>query len=146
MRLFAERGKTIVRDLVEKVYHEFAGCTWFVQMMMNELFALTAPAEHCGMDKWELARTNVIQAQEGSYKDLLSHLPPKQKQLLQAIAKEGAARGITSTAFIHKYKLSSASSVQAALKPLLKHELVTQDDDAYRVYDYFFAEWVATEY
>ena len=38
----------------------------------------------------------------------------------------------------NKMILLSASPVQAALKPLLKNDLVTQDSDAYRVYDYFF--------
>ena len=89
---------------------------------------------------------NVIRSQEGSYKELLSHLAPKQKAVLQAIAKEGRASGVTSAAFIRKYSLTSASSVQSALKSLLKNDWVTQEGDAYRVYDYFFAEWLREEY
>jgi hypothetical protein len=69
---------------------------------------------------------------------LLARLAPKQKLRLQAIAKKRLVKGITSSAFIKKYNLPSAGSVQAALKPLLKNDLVTQDGDAYRVYDYFF--------
>jgi len=146
IRLFEERGKHIERVVVEQVYHMFDGCTWFVQMMMNELFALTVHDELCGMGKLEIARKNVIQAQEDSYKDLLSNLAPKQKLVLQAIAKEREARGITSSTFIKKYNLPSASSVQSAIKPLLKNDLVTQTADVYRVYDYFFADWLANEY
>ena len=145
-RLFEERGKHVSRELVELVYGMFDGCTWFVQMMMNELFALTGHDELCDVEKLEEARSNVIQLQEASYKDLLSRLAPKQKLLLQAIAKERLVKGITSSAFIKKYNLSSASSVQSALKPLLKNDIVTQDDDAYRVYDYFFSEWLASSY
>ena len=145
-RLFEERGKHVSRELVELVYGMFDGCTWFVQMMMNELFALTGHDELCDVEKLEEARFNVIQLQEASYKDLLSRLAPKQKLLLQAIAKERLVKGITSSAFIKKYNLSSASSVQSALKPLLKNDIVTQDDDAYRVYDYFFSEWLASSY
>ena len=115
-------------------------------MMMNELFALTGHDELCDVEKLEEARFNVIQLQEASYKDLLSRLAPKQKLLLQAIAKERLVKGITSSAFIKKYNLSSASSVQAALKPLLKNDIVTQNEDAYRVYDYFFSEWLASSY
>ena len=48
--------------------------------------------------------------------------------------------------FIRKYSLTSASSVQSALKSLLKNDWVTQEGDAYRVYDYFFAEWLREEY
>ena len=145
-RLFEERGKQVDAGLIGHVYAQFEGCTWFVQMLMNELFALTAPGERCGMEKWEAALANVIRSQEGSYKELLSHLAPKQKAVLQAIAKEGRASGVTSAAFIRKYSLPSASSVQSALKPLLKNDWVTQEGDAYRVYDYFFAEWLREEY
>lgn len=145
-RLFEERGKHVSSELVENVYRLFDGCTWFMQMMMNELFALTGHDETCGVDKLDEARKNVIQAQEVSYKDLLARLAPKQKLMLQAIAKERLVKGITSSAFIKKYNLPSASSVQAALKPLLKNDLVTQDGDAYRVYDYFFSEWLAKSY
>ena len=115
-------------------------------MMMNELFALTTHGETCGIAKLDLAKKNVILSQEGSYRDLLANLPPKQKFLLQAIAKERIVRGITSSSFIKKYNLPSASSVQAALKPLLKHDLVTSQNDTYQVYDYFFAEWLAENY
>ena len=145
-RLFEERGKHVSRELVEQVYGMIDGCTWFVQKMMNELFALTGHDEICDVKKLEEARINVILLQEASYKDLLYRLAPKQKLLLQAIAKERLVKGITSSAFIKKYNLSSASSVQAALKPLLKNDIVTQNDDAYRVYDYFFSEWLANNY
>lgn len=145
-RLFEEREKHIDKSVIEQVYQMFGGYTWFVQMMMNELFALTGKGERCDMDLIEIARKNVILTQESSYKDLIARLAPKQKLVVQAIAKEGKAKGITSSAFIKKYNLPSASSVQSAVKPLLKDDLITQEDDYYRVYDYFFADWIAKMY
>ena len=145
-RLFEERGKHISEELIERVYQQFNGCTWFVQMLMNELFSLTAHNERCDIDKLDLAMQNVILTQEGSYQDLMSHLAPKQKLILQAIAREGKARAVTSSAFIKKYNLPSASSVQSAIKGLLKNDIITQEDDCYRVYDYFFATWLAKDY
>ncbi len=145
-RLFEERGKHISRELVEKVYQQFNGCTWFVQMMMNELFAMTGNGELSDISQLEYAENNVIIAQESSYKDLLAQLAPKQKLILQAIAKEGVARSVTSAAFIKKYNLPSASSVQSAIKGLLKNDIITQEEDSYRIYDYFFAAWLARDY
>lgn len=139
--LFQERGKDIEDSVIEQVYRLFEGCTWFVQMIMNELFALTDYAECCKADKLSTAWTNVIMMQSGSYMDILSKLAPKQKMLLQAIAKAGRVTGITSADFVKKYSLPSASSVQAALKALVNNDIVTQEDDTYRIYDYFFAEW-----
>ncbi|MBQ8487282.1 MAG: ATP-binding protein [Prevotella sp.] len=144
--LFNENGRHIDRDVIETVWQKFDGYTWFVQMMMNELFALTPPGSTCHQDTVDEARRHVIMSQENSYKDLLSQLPPKQKAVLQAIAKEGVARNITSSKFIKKYNLNSASSVQSAVKLLFKNDLITQTDSAYRVYDYFFSEWLSTVY
>ena len=145
--LFEEYGKSIDREIIHAVWHAYDGCTWFVQMMMNELFALTPPAGHCQIGMLAEARQNVIMSQEASFKDLLANIPPKQKIVLQAIAKEGIAKNITSAKFIKAYNLNSASSVQAAVKLLLKNGILTQSDDGtYRIYDYFFSEWLATAY
>ena len=144
--LFKERDKNIESEVIESVWNQYDGYTWFVQMMMNELFALTATNETCKTDMIPEAKHNVVLSQESSYKDLLSNLPPKQKIVLQAIAKEGIARNITSSKFIKKYNLNSASSVQAAVKLLLKNDLLTQIDNGYRVYDFFLSEWLATVY
>ena len=145
-RLFEIRGKHVSQDLITKAYQQFNGCTWFVQMLMNELFALTGHNELCDINKLEPAEQNVIMAQESSYKDLLAHLAPKQKLILQAIAREGTAKNVTSSAFIKKYNLPSASSVQSAIKGLLKNDIITQEEDGYRIYDYFFANWLAKDY
>ena len=145
-RLFNERDKHIKREAIEQVWRLYDGYTWFVQMIMNELFALTSVDETCQVDRIDEARWNVIIAQEQSYKDLLSKLSPRQKMVLQAIAKEGVAQNITSGKFIKKYNLNSASSVQSAVKLLLKSDLLTQTEKGYRVYDFFLSEWLATVY
>lgn len=145
-RQFSERKRSIDHPLIEEVYRRFNGCTWFVQMMMNELFALTPPEGHCGIELLATASNNIIMAQEGSYQDQLSRLAPRQKLVLQAIAKEGEANNITSAAFIKKYNLPSASSVQSATRSLLQNDIVTQTGTTYRVYDYFFAAWLAASY
>lgn len=143
-RLFEERGKHIDRDVVAAVWKRFDGYTWFIQMMMNELFAQTPAGGTCKPNMITEAQRNVVMTQENSYKDLLSNIPPKQKIVLQAIAKEGNAQNITSAKFIKKYNLNSASSVQAAVKVLLKNDLLTQHEGSYRVHDFFFSDWLAT--
>ena len=140
--MFESHGKHIAKDVIGNVYDQFEGCTWFVQMMMNELFALTAQGECCNVDKVMVAKENVIHSQEGAYKELLAQLAPRQKAVLQAIAKDGRVSGITSASFISRYGLSSASSVQSAVKSLLKNDIITQENGEYRVYDYFFGEWL----
>lgn len=141
-QLFQRDGRTIDAEVIQKVYDDYEGCTWFVQMIMNELFAMTPPSHHCAPDLLPTAQDNIIQAQRVGYQETLMALSAKQRRLLIAIARERRAEGVTSSAFIKKYSLSSASSVQSALRPLVESGLVTCGNNQYRVYDYFLAEWI----
>lgn len=146
VRLFDDYGKSILPSLVEQIYDDYEGVTWYMQMLNNELFALTEKGTECGMDRYETALKNVIQTQEASYKDILAQLPMRQKPVLFAIAKEGLATNVTSGAFVKRYGLGSGSSVQAALKGLLEKDLVTRTEQGYQVYDRFFATWIRWNY
>lgn len=139
---FKEYHKTIERNVIHRVYQDFDGFTWYVHMILNEMFALTDEEGTCNMDLYPQALDNVILSQQNLYNEQMSLLAPKQKMVLEAIALEKKARGVTSAAFIKKYSLPSTSSVQAAMKGLLEKELITQIEDVFQVYDYFFAHWL----
>ncbi|MCI5720388.1 MAG: ATP-binding protein [Bacteroidales bacterium] len=139
---FKEYGKEVEPELVGMVYDHFDGVTWFVQVIMNELFAMTGQGETCKTAKFDAAFQNAVDVQAVNYEQILSNLSLKQKALVQAIAKEGTVTGITRSGFIKKYNLDSSSSVQSALRPLVNNDIVLQDGNAYRLYDYFFAYWL----
>lgn len=141
--LFSKNNKQIERSVIEKVYQEFEGTTWYMHMMLNEMYALTSHGETCTETFYHDALKTVILSQHQAYQELLNMMPPKQKMVLEAIALEGKATGITSSAFIKKYSLPSTSSVQAAIKGLLEKQLIVQSDGTYRIYDYFFAHYLS---
>lgn len=141
-RLFEDRERRLDRDVVVFIYNMFAGYTWYMHMMMNELFVLTDKGERCTMEMVDVALENIILSQQQTYKELMAMIPPKQKMVLEAIAKEGKASGVTSSAFIKRHSLPSTSSVQAALKGLLEKEIVTQSNGVYWVYDFFLARYL----
>lgn len=145
-RMFSQRGKILDRAAAEAIYRMFDGCTWYMQMMMNEMFALTKEGMTCTTEYIDFAWDNIIMAQEDRYQAILYGLAPKQKQLLQAIASDRTVEGITSSDFVKRHRLVSASSVQAALKALLKNDIVTCEEGIYRIYDYFFADYLAKKY
>ncbi|MBO7418989.1 MAG: hypothetical protein J6U14_08670 [Bacteroidaceae bacterium] len=73
-----------------------------------------------------------------------------QKETLIAIAKEGRASGVTSTAFVKKYALKSPSSVQYAISSLLEKQLLTYRDvgrtKVYSITDRFLRMWICRVY
>lgn len=146
LRMFEQRGKGLDVDIVNVVWRQFDGYTWYVQMVMNELFSMTEKGSQCDKAMIADAYANIIHVQESSYKNILSQLAPRQKVVLQAIAKEGNACNITSAKFIGKYNLGTASSVQAAVKSLVNNDLITVENGIYRVSDYFFSTWLAKDY
>lgn len=66
----------------------------------------------------------------------------RQRDLLVAVSREGKAKQITGTAFVNRYHLSSASSVQKSAQALMEKQLLTQQQGVYEVYDRFMSEWL----
>ena len=138
---FTENKKIITEETVQEVYQRFEGITWYIQFLANSLYAITAEGEECTVDKVNTAVDNILAQLNFTYSSLLFQLPPKQKEVLIAICKEGKAREITSSKFLKTYKLT-ASSVQGAIKGLFDKDFVTNELGVYSIYDKFFDIWL----
>lgn len=142
---FKAADKTLPDVVFETVYQRFEGITWYVQRIMNELFAISSPGSNSTVEMIDLAINNILRANEFNYQSLLFQLPPKQKMLLVAISKAGKATAITSAEFIRRWHLPSTSSVQSAIKGLLEKGFVTSTLGIYEVYDKFFSIWLRND-
>lgn len=136
---FESAGKTIADDVVRTIYDRFEGTTWYLQKVLNQLFATTS---HATIEDVESAVTQIINQNEEAYKDTLFRLTVRQRDLLVAIGHEGKACHITGTTFVKKYHLTSSSSVQKAARLLVEKQLLTHQQGIYNVYDKFMAEWL----
>lgn len=143
---FKKSGKEITSDTIEQVYTEFDGCTWYIQKMLHTLYNLTPFGGVCKKKMISEALKTVLESFTYLYSEILFRMPEKQKETLIAIVKEGKAQNLTSGAFIRKYRLASASSVQSALKGLLEKDFVTQEQGFYQIYDKFFGMWLNANY
>ena len=136
---FEKSDKHIDDGVVKAIYDRFDGTTWYLQKVLNQLFATTDKATVEDIDK---AVAQIIGQNEEAYKDTLYQLTVKQRDLLVAIGREGKASQITGMAFIKRHHLSSASSVQKAAKTLEEKQLLTHQQGIYEVYDKFMAIWM----
>ena len=144
---FQEFNKNIEATSVEYVYRMFDGNTYCMQKVMNVAFAMTEENELCTQAIVEQAINDILSENERNYKNRLSLLTPKPKELLIAIAKEGKASRVTSGDFVRRYHLTSSSSVQSALKQLLADDWITytaneQGQKQYLLSDPFLSRWV----
>ena len=139
---FHEQGRTLDADVAKDVYDMFEGHTYYVQKTMNEAFADTSRGDKCTVETLGTAVSDILAGNDYYYRELLSRMTIKQKMLLYAIAEDGLATQITSADFIKRHKLTSASSVQSAVKRLLSDGYVVEEDRRYRVNDRFFGLWI----
>ena len=139
---FERRNKKISVENVDWVYTLFKGHTYYIQRTFNEAFADTVEGEECSKEIIASAIDNMINANDTIFREILSNISEKQKPLLYAIARDGEAERITSSEFIKKHSLASASSVQAAAKKLLERDIITQINKKYSVTDKLFAMWI----
>lgn len=142
VRLFEERGKHLSQEVPHALYEQFEGVTYYMQRVMNELFAHTNEGETCTAQQIEEAIRYIILTAANTYEDLMYQLPEKQSLILRSIAQDGKARNLTSGAFIKRHALLSASSVKSAVPALLDKGLITSDKGVYQVYDKFLEIWL----
>lgn len=139
---FRERGKTMPHSIAAEAYDLFEGHTYYVQKLMNEVFSNTEAGEVCDKETIRYSLQTILEGNDGFYREILSKTTIRQKSLLYAIATDGWASQITSAAFIKRHRLTTASSVQAAIKKLREEDLVVEADRKYRVSDRFFGLWI----
>lgn len=139
---FQENSRTLANGVTQAVYEYSRGITWYTQKLFNTLYALTEKGHTCTTDMVEDALDYVLRTQEYSYEETLFRLPEKQKMVLIALAQNGPTKSITSGGFVRKYGLSSASTVQSAMRGLLEKDFVTYEQGFYYVYDLFLWYWI----
>lgn len=143
---FELRNRKISSENVEKVYNLFKGHTYYIQKTFNEAFADTPEGDECSIETLRTAINNLIAYNDTIFREILSNIPEKQKELLYAIAKDGEAERITSAEFIKCHSLTSASSVQSATNKLLEKDIITEINKVYSVTDRLFGMWINNLY
>lgn len=139
---FNNRGKSIDKNVISTIYDKFDGITYYMQRVMNELFAHAKTGDTCTISDIDTAVCNIIDVSSPIYEDLLYQLPEKQALVLKAIGKESKATNITSGKFVKKYGLISANSIKSAVPALIDKGLLTFERGEYSIYDRFFAMWL----
>ena len=150
LRQFRNFGRVILPDAAEYAYDLFDGHTYYVHNILHNAFAYLDPSKTVEQSDIDSIVSDTIREKERAYADIMSQLSYQQKETLVAIAKEGKASGVTSTAFVKKHALKSASSVQYAVANLLNTQLITFTNEGriklYSVADRFFEKWICQVY
>lgn len=141
-KLFEKGFRKISENLAAEIYDMFQGITFYIQRICNGIFANTGVGEEATEKFLQDTMDGILSSFDVIFRMRLSQLTSRQKELLFAVAQENVAEQITSTVFIGKYSLSSASAVQTALKSLVKNNLIVKKENGFMIEDLFFRMWI----
>lgn len=143
---FLKEGKYLDINAFVRMYDHLEGHTWYVQMLLNEMFSALDTGKTADTQTLNEALQTILRLNRRSYEENLKRLTNPQKEVLIAIAKEYKAKGITSGAFLRRHGLKSSSSTQSALRWLYENEVVTRENDEYYVTNRFFGIWLSNRF
>ncbi len=147
---FAVAGREITSDAVVLAYDLFEGHTYYVHNILHNAFAYLDTNKIIDENDIRNILSDILEEKGHTFSSVMNQLNYQQKETLIAIAKEGKASGVTSTAFVKKHALKSPSSVQYAITALLEKQLLTyqniQRTKVYSVSDRFLEMWICKIY
>jgi len=142
-RLFADSNKDVEELLVDGIYDYFKGVTWYLQLSMNEAFAMTLPGEGIGKEQFGTILTHIVDTKRFTFEDKFATLTEKQKALAKAMADEYPSTvNLTSNEFIARHNLKTSSSVQTAMKGLVEKGVIVNWRESRQISDLLFVLWL----
>lgn len=139
-RMFKEGRYSLSKDLAGEIYDWARGETYTIQLIGNTLFAQDIKPDNAALNS---VKKEIIERNARMYTEYFKLIPLNQAELLKAMAKEGATKGITSKSFINKHNLGAASTVQGAAQGLQEKEIIFKEVDTWYIQDVLFSKWLA---
>ena len=138
---FTQGGKTLPPSLFETIYHRMIGHTWYIQLILNQLYSF--PQKKYTETDLNNAILDTLKEENATYKTYCELLTKGQLQVITAIAKEQKIKNPTHIGFIKKHNLRATSSVKLAIQSLIDKTVILKDENGYYfVYDRFFSIWL----
>ena len=114
----------------------------YIHKLLHDTFAETLSGSTCTLTVMQQAAEQLLQQNAKRLQELLAYVTEQQKELLYAIAADRYVQRITSSDFIKRHHLKSASAVQSAVKRLLDFELITEQHKSFSISDPLLRIWI----
>jgi len=138
---FSDQAIDIGHNELNSILNNTECHPYYFQMLCHVLLELCMDSRMITEADIDEALNILISRESSVYVAIWEELTIKQKNLMVALAKEEYPE-VFSNKFLETYSLGSSSSIQKALKKLLKKELVQQENGSYIIYDLFFKKWI----
>ncbi len=138
---FASGKRGISEDTVRSVIRKAGGIPGDVQEVCACIWDVTSEGEQLTEKHLTPALSMIFARENKAYESALVQLTGQHLRCLVTLAKTGGMKPL-SAEFLEESGIRAASSVQAALKRLVKLKIIYQHKGAYRFANPFFGSWL----
>lgn len=139
--MFDRYGRRLDEEAFTFAYDIGESVTWYVQMILNQMFLLTGRGETATADTAREAVSDILSSYDFTYQEMLAKIPSKQKDLLLAMARSGCPAELLSADFVMECGMTT-SSIQSAKRGLLAKDYLTESMGRIKIYNRFFELWL----
>lgn len=137
---FKKSGRKISTKIIETTYDWARGQTYCIQLVCNRLYARYSTINDASFRE---VTQSILSEEAAIFGNYFNLVPENQWDLMKAIAKEDGVQNPSAKDFINKHRLSAPSTVNSALKSIMKKEMVVKDGKEFIVHDIIFSRWLA---
>lgn len=140
-RKFQKGGYSISRESISEIL-TFSECHPFhTQQLCYYLWDQEAEMKEVTHNSINSVLMRLLEVENQSYVNLWDSFTQKQRELLIAISRDDPS-SLFSNEFLQKHLLGTASSIQKAIKLLVRREILLKENGRYIFEDVFFKRWV----
>ena len=138
---FRDAGKAVPPEVTDALLETTRGHPYATQELCYFLWESLEAGATASREHLTRALAGVLRAEHAHFSLLWNDLPTGQKLVIEALAAEQPARPLTAD-YRRRYGLSTASSVQKALRALANRELIAKEEGLHSISEPFLAEWI----
>lgn len=127
---------TLTRDVAAFVLEKAANIPYYIQLLAAEIWqAMIGSAKVVTREIVERCAYEIVQLKSDYYQEMFDRLSVMQKQLVMALLIDG--KNVFSKEYVERFRLSSPSTTQKAMKTLFEYGIVDKTDGEYFINDPF---------
>jgi len=139
---FSQSDISINKETAEYLISAAADIPHYIQLLASEIWQSCVNNQQViTKEIVDESTKRVLALKSDYYIELFERQSNSRKQLLKALTENG--KNIFSSAFIKKYRLPAASTLQRAVKELIKDGIIEKVADSYFIADPFFKLYIS---
>lgn len=145
-RTFERREITLPDDRIRRLVDDWSGHTGSIAGIGRHLWYRSHGRSTFTEEDYRQATHTLVREQNLRFDSIWSSLTSNQRRVITGIVLEDGDTGLHSGSFLHRYRLSSASSASRARDAVHKRGWITDRGGSWRMTVPLFERWIRDRY